>query len=133
MLTIPKSIYDEILIHAHLEHPNECCGLLVGKGEQISKQYSMTNTHHSPVSYLMDPKEQFNVFKEIREEGTELIGIYHSHPHTEAYPSVTDISLAYYPEAYYIIISLEKRDSPVVNAYQIIEGKITQEAFELGA
>lgn len=133
MLTIPLPIYDEILIHARSEHPNECCGLLIGKGEHVSKQYRMTNTHQSPVSYLMDPKEQFKVFKEIREEGTDLIGIYHSHPHTRAYPSKTDVGLAYYPETCYIIISLEKRDSPVVNAYRIIEGKITQEALKLGA
>ncbi len=128
---IPKEIYDEMLAHAHSEYPNECCGLLAGKESQVTKLYRMTNTHHSPVSYFMDPKEQFTVFKDIRTEGTEMLAIYHSHPHTLAYPSSTDVGLAYYSDSLYIIISLERRDHPVVNAYRIIEGKITQEAFEV--
>ena len=131
MFTIPKPIYDEMLSHAHAEYPNECCGLLVGKEDQVTKLYRMTNSHHSPVSYFMDPREQFNVFKAMRADGTELLSIYHSHPHTAAYPSNTDVSLAYYPETYYLIISLEKRGHPVLNAYRILEGKITQEKFEV--
>ena len=129
MPVIPKTIYDDILAHADSEYPNECCGLLSGKGNQVTKFYRMTNTHHSPVSYFMDPKEQFTVFKDMRTEGTELLAIYHSHPHTTAYPSSTDVGLAYYPEALYVIISLEKRDHPVVNAFQIVDGKIVEAAF----
>jgi [CysO sulfur-carrier protein]-S-L-cysteine hydrolase len=128
---IPKAIYDEMLAHTHSEYPNECCGLLAGKEGQVTKLYRMTNTHHSPVSYFMDPKEQFTVFKDIRTEGSELLAIYHSHPHTVAYPSSTDIGLAYYPEALYIIISLENRDRPLVNAFRIVDGKITQETFKV--
>jgi [CysO sulfur-carrier protein]-S-L-cysteine hydrolase len=79
----------------------------------------------------MDPKEQFGVFKDIRTEGTELLAIYHSHPHTVAYPSSTDVGLAYYPEALYIIISLENRGCPLVNAFRIVEGKISQETLEV--
>ena len=130
MLKIPKTIYDKMLAHARAEHPNECCGLLSGMENLVAKHHPMTNTDHSPVRYFMDPKEQFAVFKEMRENGTELLAIYHSHPHTEAYPSPTDVGLAYYPEATYIIISLEHAE-PVVHAYHIIEEKISPEAFKV--
>ncbi|MEK6683682.1 MAG: M67 family metallopeptidase, partial [Nitrospirota bacterium] len=85
------------------------------------------------VRYLIDPKEQFAAIKEMRAKGIEMLAIYHSHPHTAAYPSATDVQLAYYPEAVYIIISLQNRARPVVNAYRIVEKKITQEAFEIPA
>ena len=131
MMTIPKTLYDDMLAHAHADYPNECCGLLAGKGSEITKLYRMSNTHHSPVSYFMEPREQFRVFKEMRAEGTELLAIYHSHPHTVAYPSSTDVGLAYYPDAVYIIISLEERGRPVVKAYRIVEGQITSEPLEI--
>jgi [CysO sulfur-carrier protein]-S-L-cysteine hydrolase len=130
MITIPKPFYDEMLSHAHEEYPNECCGLLAGRGNNVSRVYRMTNTHHSPVSYFMDPKEQFSVFREMREEGNDLIAIFHSHPNTQAYPSNTDVGLAYYPDALYIIISLQGGD-PVVNAYRIIDATITPEEFSV--
>jgi proteasome lid subunit RPN8/RPN11 len=130
MVLIPKPLYNEMLAHAHGEYPNECCGLLAGRENRVTRIFRMTNTHHSPVSYFMDPKEQFAVFKEMRTEGTDLVGIFHSHPHTQAYPSNTDVGLAYYPEALYIIISLQGRD-PVVNAFRIVDGIITQEEFSV--
>ena len=131
MISLPQTIYDAMLAHAQAEHPNECCGLLTGKQNQATKLYRMTNTHHSPVSYFMEPKEQFAVFKEMRDQGTELLAIYHSHPHTVAYPSKTDVGLAYYSEALYIIISLENRQAPSVKGYRIVEDRITPEEFKL--
>jgi proteasome lid subunit RPN8/RPN11 len=135
MLGIPKEFYDAMVRQAQAEHPNECCGLLAGKDGRVTEIYKMTNTQHSPVNYLMDPREQFVAFKEMRKKGLELLAIYHSHPHTQAYPSQTDVRLAYYPEAVYIILSLQDRKKPVVNAYRISnsdgEGKITPEKFEV--
>ena len=130
MLIIPKAIYREMLAHAHGEYPNECCGLLAGKGADVATFFPMTNTHQSPVSYFMDPKEQFTVVKQMRNEDTDLLAIFHSHPHTQAYPSSTDVGLAYYPDALYIIISLAERN-PVVNAFRIVDGEITEETFEV--
>lgn len=131
MIRIPKAIYDRMLAHATSEAPNECCGLLAGRNSTVERIYPMTNADHSPVSYLIDPKEQFAAFKEMRAKEIEMLAIYHSHPHTEAYPSATDVRLAYYPDAAYIIISLENRARPVMNAYRIMNGKITQEAFDV--
>ena len=131
MIRIPKAIYDQMLAQAQAEAPMECCGLLAGRNGMVEKIYTMTNTHHSPVNYMIDPKEQFTAFKEMRAKEIEMLAIYHSHPHTAAYPSATDVRLAYYPDAVYVIISLQNRTRPVVNAYRIVENKITQEPFEI--
>ena len=131
MLKIPKIIHDRILEQARAEKPNECCGILAGRGETVEQLYPMTNSHHSPVTYMMDPKEQFAAFKDMRARDIDLLAIYHSHPHTAAYPSATDVRLAYYPETAYLIISLQDPKNSVLNAYRIIENKITQEGLEI--
>jgi proteasome lid subunit RPN8/RPN11 len=131
MLKIPKSIYDQIQAHAKAEAPMECCGLLAGRNGTVERIYPMTNADHSPVRYLIDPKEQFAAIKDMRAKEIEMLAIYHSHPATAAYPSATDVRLAYYPDAVYIIVSLENPDRPVMKAYRIIDNKISPEAFEI--
>lgn len=134
MLSIPKQFYDAMIQQALAEYPNECCGLLAGKDDRVTQIYKMTNTQHSPVNYLMDPREQFAAFKDMRKREMELLAIYHSHPHTQAYPSKTDVRLAYYPEAAYLIMSLEDKAKPVLKGYRISqdgEGTITPEPFEI--
>ena len=109
----------------------ECCGLLAGRNGTVDQNFPMTNIEQSPLRYLIDPKEQFAAIKAMRAKETELLAIYHSHPHTEAYPSATDVRLAYYSEAVYIIISLQNPARPVMNAYRIVENKITAEELKI--
>lgn len=131
MIRIPKTIYDRMLAQAKSEAPNECCGLLGGLKNTVDRIFPMTNIHHSPTLYMIDPKEQFAVFKALRNDGVDLLAIYHSHPQTAAYPSSTDVRMAYYPEAVYIIISLEHPDRPAVKAYRIMDRVITGEDIEI--
>jgi proteasome lid subunit RPN8/RPN11 len=131
MLKIPKEIYDKILTHASAEAPMECCGLLAGRNSTVERIYPMTNADHSPVRYMIDPKEQFAAIKDMRAKEIEMLAIYHSHPATAAYPSATDVRLAYYPDAVYLIVSLENPDRPVMKAYRIVENKITTEEIEI--
>ncbi len=114
-----------MIIHAEEVFPEEACGILSGKGERVSHIFKMTNVEHSPVSYLMDSREQFLVMKEMREKGLDMLGIYHSHTGSDAYPSSKDINLAFYDVAY-VIVSLA-RESPVVKAYRIKEQKEVRE------
>ena len=79
----------------------------------------------------MDTQEQFWVFKNMRHNGLEVVAIYHSHPQTEAYPSPTDVKLAFYPEAYYILTSLQDLQNPVMRAFKIEDGKITEEPLDI--
>src|SRR5205823_9126444 len=100
-LAIPRAIADQVFAHARADYPNECCGLLAGRGDEVTRLHRMTNVEASPFMYLMDPKEQLQVFDAIDQAGDELLAIYHSHTHTEAYPSQTDVKQAYYPDSVY--------------------------------
>jgi proteasome lid subunit RPN8/RPN11 len=83
------------------------------------------------VTYRLDPGEQYRVFMEIEEEGRELLAIYHSHSHSPAYPSATDLGLAFYPDCFYLIISLADRARPTIRAFRIVEGMIEEERVEI--
>lgn len=122
---IPRDIFDELIFHCKDASPNEACGILAGKGKQASKIYKMTNIEKSPVSYFMDSKEQFKVMKDIRENNLKMIAIFHSHPSSSAYPSAKDLSLAFYEDAIYIIVSLIEK-GPIVKGFVIKEGDIKE-------
>jgi proteasome lid subunit RPN8/RPN11/molybdopterin converting factor small subunit len=125
-LEVAQAILDDIYAHAAADYPNECCGLLSGTGLAVRRGHRMRNVEASPVVYLMDPKEQLTVFDRIDRDGEELIAIYHSHTHSAAYPSPTDVRLAYYPESVYVIVSLADRAKPVARAFRIVDGAIAE-------
>ncbi len=131
MLTLEKELFKKITEHAIREFPNEACGILSGSQGRVEKVYEMTNTDKSPQTFFMDAKEQLRVMKEIRNKGEEMIGIYHSHVASEAYPSSHDVELALYPEVSYVIISIKNKKSPSVRSFKIVEGKISEEELEI--
>jgi proteasome lid subunit RPN8/RPN11 len=123
---LEKNYADEMVAHAHAEAPNECCGILAGVKGRVIKLYRTANTEHSPYHYTVDPQELLSIYEEIRDKKWELLGIYHSHTHTEAFPSPTDINSARLPESLYIIISLSDPDRPLIRGFHINEGKVTE-------
>lgn len=123
-LIIPENIFNEMLAHCREGYPSEVCGILAGKDDKVSKIHRMANTENSPVSYMMDSKEQFKVMKDMRKNNLSMVAIYHSHPSSPAYPSQKDVSLAFYDDAVYIIVSLIE-DKPTVKAYTI-KGKVEE-------
>ena len=131
-MKIAKQIVDRILAHARDTYPNESCGILAGRDSVPSHIYPVKNTDPDPrIRYLMDTQEQFWVFKNMRHNGLELVAIYHSHPHTEAYPSPTDVKLAYYPDAYYLLTSLQDPQNLIIRTFRVQDGKITEEQMEI--
>jgi proteasome lid subunit RPN8/RPN11 len=124
-LIIPKQILDAMLAHCREAGPNEACGILGGKGREVSELYRTGNAENSPVSYLMDSKEQFRVLKDMREKGLSMVGIFHSHPASAAYPSPKDVSLAFYEDAAYVIVGLAGEE-PDVKAFSIRQGEIIE-------
>ncbi|MGH7406053.1 MAG: M67 family metallopeptidase [Candidatus Methylomirabilales bacterium] len=124
---MPKRFADEIVKHARAEVPNECCGLLAGKNGAVLELFQCESTEKSPYRYYVDPKDQIRIMREMDRKGWDLVGIYHSHTHTEAYPSKTDVELAFYPEALYFIVSLQNRNTPVIRAFRITDGQIGEE------
>jgi len=126
MLKIPIKIYEEMISHAKEDFPFECCGILAGRDDEISRIYRIKNADRSRTAYLMDPREQIKAFKEMRSLGMELKAIYHSHPNHPPYPSKTDVELAYYPEAVYIIISIDTERETKVRGFRILDKEITE-------
>ena len=131
MIELGRSLYRDIVEHGLREFPNEACGLIAAKEGTPTRVYAMKNVDASPVSYRLDPKEQLKVFSEMDDEGLELAGIYHSHTHSEAYPSETDRRLAFYPDSRYLILSLSDRDDPVLKAFRIENDEVTEEELSI--
>ena len=131
MVELDTLFAKEIVEHGLREFPNEACGLIAGADGSAVKVFAMRNMDASPMSYRLDSKEQLEVFDRMDAEGLELFGIYHTHTHTEAYPSETDQRLAFYPEARYVIVSLSDRDKPVVRAFRITDGEVTEEELSI--
>lgn len=131
MLSLNRKQSEELIAHAKKELPNEACGILAGRDGKIEKIYRMTNAEKSPEFFVMDSMEQLKVSKEIRSLGFEMLGIYHSHPHSQAYPSGKDVELAYAPDVSFVIVSLQDEDSPSIRSFKIIDGKITEEDLRI--
>ena len=131
MLRIAKSCYQQMIENAKAALPNEACGILSGASDTAAAFHAMVNTEQSPVSYLMDPKEQFQVMKKIRLNHEKMLVVYHSHVASQAYPSAKDVSFAFYPEVHYVIVSLADHKRPLARAFRIEEGKIREDAIEM--
>lgn len=131
MAELDGVLYKEIVEQGLREFPNECCGLIAAADGVPTKVFAMTNADASPVTYRLDGKEQLRVFDQLDEDGLDLWAIYHSHTHSEAYPSETDIKLAFYPEARYILLSLADRSAPVLRSFSIVEGQVTEEELTI--
>ncbi|HEY8477406.1 MAG TPA: M67 family metallopeptidase [Chloroflexota bacterium] len=130
MVVVKREHLYEMIRHAMEGDPNEVCGMLGGRAERVVRVYRVPSVDPSPVRYYMEPREQLRVMQEMESEDLELVGIYHSHTRSAAYPSVTDVNLAYYPVVYFIV-SLADPSAPVVRAFRIADGTITEETIEV--
>ncbi len=120
-----------MIAHARAEIPNECCGILAGAKGKVTRLYRATNAEKSPFRYTIDLNDQLHIYKEIEKNGWDFLGIYHSHTHTEAYPSAVDIKLTLWPDSIYFIISLMDVDRPVIRTFKIFDGQVNEELVEI--
>jgi proteasome lid subunit RPN8/RPN11 len=127
MLTIDQATYDQIVAHARRDHPDEACGLVAARAGRATRVVEMTNAARSPTFYEMDPLEQLRVFNELDDNGEDLLVIYHSHTATEAYPSRTDVNIAGYPEAHYVLVSTRYADEVEFRSFRIVDRVVTEE------
>jgi proteasome lid subunit RPN8/RPN11 len=130
-----KEDYEKILDHARNGLPNEACGLIGGVIEKkikvVKEVYLLRNVDESKEHFSMNPAEQLKAVKDLRAKGYLLFGNFHSHPESPSRPSEEDKRLAYDPEASYLILSLLERDKPVLKAFNIIGGTVSEEQIEL--
>lgn len=125
-LEILPEIFGRMLEQARTQAPVETCGILAGRDNKVEKLYTMTNAEKSSEHFMMEPKEQFKVVKDIRSSGLEMVAIYHSHPATPARPSAEDIRLALTPDVIHVIVSLQDSNAPVVEGFLIEDGNVTE-------
>lgn len=130
-MRITQAQIDEMVAHSRDDVPNECCGMLGGADGEVRAVRRATNAEASPFRYSIDAKEQFRLMREIEDAGEELIGIYHSHTKSAAYPSQTDVNLAGWPDAVYVIVSLADADRPDVRGFLIRDGEISDAELEV--
>ncbi len=124
-MRISQGLIDEMVAHAREDLPNECCGMVGGVDREANAVIPVVNSAASPLRFEMDPQGQYNALKGIEDGGGELLAIYHSHTKSAAYPSQTDVNQAVsWPDAIWVIVSLEDPDSPDVKAYWLKDLKI---------
>lgn len=129
-MKLSRALYDEMVDHARADAPNECCGMVATSDGQAVKVYRAVNAAASPLRYEIDGAEQYRIQMDIDDAGHELGAIYHSHTRSKPYPSQTDINLAFYPEALYVIVGLASEE-PEVRAFYIRDGQVTEAELEV--
>jgi proteasome lid subunit RPN8/RPN11 len=130
-----RSLVEELFARARGCAPEECCGLLGGRGGEVEEAYPLRNVARAPlVAYEAAPQELFEAQRRMRERGQSLVGIYHSHPRSsDPAPSATDVRLAFYPSAVYFIIGFGDGGEGVLRAFRISEreGSWERAAFDV--
>ncbi|MGH9111901.1 MAG: M67 family metallopeptidase [Acidimicrobiales bacterium] len=131
-LALTEGVWKQMIGHAYDGLPDESCGLLGGDPAtgRITVFYPCRNAAASSRVYTVDPGDHLRADRDAERRGLELVGVMHSHTHTEAYPSPTDVAQAPDPGWHYVIVSL-KREAPVLRSYRIVDGAISEEAVGL--
>ena len=120
---IPKTVLASMISHALETDPEECCGVLIGDDDKAEQARRIRNAHPEPIRrYEMPPMDLMRAESEADAKGRKIVAIYHSHTHTQAYPSQTDVNNAvqsWWTEPYYVLISLVEKTRPIVRAFRI--------------
>ena len=120
-LILPRAIHEEIIAHAREEYPEEVCGLISGKDNRATALYRARNiADDRTLNYTVDPHTLLKQI-EFEERGERMVAIYHSHPVSPPYPSATDARQAFYPDAVYIICSLQDWDHPEMRGWRLVQ------------
>ncbi|MFM7253557.1 MAG: Mov34/MPN/PAD-1 family protein [Ilumatobacteraceae bacterium] len=130
-LSFPAQAFAEMIAHAYAGYPLEACGLLVGTASTVHRFVPCTNEAASARIYSIPGKELLRAERAAEDDGLEVIGVFHSHTHSEPYPSPTDVAQAPDPGWHYVIVSL-KREAPETRSYRIIDGQVAEEPVAAG-
>ncbi len=140
-LRLPRAMIDEMVEHALVDLPNECCGIIAGSDGTAEKLYRTRNSEASPFRYNIHPEDLLQASREIDKNSWDVLVIYHSHVASEAYPSPTDVRLAQwdgtnpptdlFPGAFYVLVSLKDRPDVIgVRAFTISAGNVEEATLE---
>jgi [CysO sulfur-carrier protein]-S-L-cysteine hydrolase len=138
--TIPRVIREAVVAHARAEAPNEACGLIVGDrpaadGGRALRWEPTRNRAASPFRYEIDSDDLLRLTIEVDDADEAFWAIVHSHVASPARPSPTDIGLAFYPDALYVLVSLHPGEAdpasgePGLRAWRIVDGAVHEVAI----
>jgi len=131
VLSLTEDVWHQMVGHAYGGLPDEACGLFAGGADGVASVfYPCRNAASSSRVYTIDPRDHLRADRDAEGRGLEIIGVMHSHTHTEAYPSPTDVTQAPDPGWHYVIVSL-KRESAALRSYRIVDGEIAEEPVGL--
>jgi proteasome lid subunit RPN8/RPN11 len=136
-MRIRRDLIDEIVAHSREARPRdeqgeECCGLIGGANDEMTSVHRARNAAATWLRYEVHPTDQIRIMDRIEDDGEELVGIYHSHTKSPAFPSQTDVNLATnWPDVLWLICSLEDWDEPAVRGFWIRDGEIEEEDLDV--
>jgi len=125
---VRRAALDAAISHAREAAPAECCGTLLGASDVVSEARPARNLATDPNRFLIDPKDHIDARREARALGLDIVGFYHSHPHSAAVPSPTDLAEASYPAHLYLIVGLAGNE-PDVRLYRLEEDRFLELTF----
>jgi proteasome lid subunit RPN8/RPN11 len=128
-MKIRRAVVDALIAHARADAPLECCGLLIGSGEQIEESYPAENIRRSATRFEVDPAAHFAAIRKARASNRDLLGAYHSHPASPPIPSETDVREATDPAFVHVIVS--PASAPEIRAYRIKGNRVEALALEV--
>ena len=126
MTVIVQRVLDDVQAHAYAEAPRECCGMLVGDGTSIADHVRATNLAEGTTRFLIDPKDHIRALREARARGLDVVGFYHSHPRSRAYPSPTDVAECGYAGVLHLIVGKDETGAPDARLFTIDGETITE-------
>jgi proteasome lid subunit RPN8/RPN11 len=127
-MEMPAEIRQAMVAHARFCLPEEACGLLAAdEAGRLRMVYCLSNAEHSPVAYTLEPREHFRALRHAEGRGWHLAGVFHSHIHSPAHPSPTDVARALEPDWLYVLVSLEDPASPAVRGFWVRDGEVAEE------
>ena len=125
-MRIARALLEDIVAHARADAPDECCGMVSARGGAAVRVHRAANAAASPLRYEIDSREQYRIQREIEDAGLGLGAIYHSHTRSAPQPSQTDINLAFWPDALYVIVGVAGEE-PEVRAFRIHDRRTFEE------
>jgi len=128
VVSLQTRVVAKIVEHARAEAPRECCGILIGSGTAVSEALAARNIAEQPTRFLIDPQDHIDAIRSVRGRGAQVVGFYHSHPHSSAVPSETDRAEASYPDHLYLIVGLAS-EPPEIRLFRLTDGNFLELAF----
>ncbi len=131
MLELPQAMVDQVIAHARRDHPDECCGVIVGKDGMATRLFEMDNADRSPTGFTFDSQEWLKVYRAIDDADEDQLVVYHSHTATAAYPSRTDILWSRTTEFQHWLLVSTRADEDEVRSFVIADGEVVEEELRV--